>query len=269
MRGWDKKEFKKRVKELRPLISESREKELNEAETRRRLEKVLTELLGYDAFSDLSGELMVRGTGTDHLDYAVKLNGQLRIIIEVKPACTTLGEKHLRQVISYGMNAGVEWCLLTNSVDWKLYHIEFTKPIKPTLVLDFNILNDCIDELYVKMAHLTKRSILKNSLEKLWQKTEGLSPMQLFKATFTSSTINSVRKNIRKETEILVTPEEVVSAFRKMLNENALKILNDMSFSYLERKPRKIRAKKEEQTEILNQGTNNVLSDSNSGTANS
>ena len=86
---------------------------------------------------------------------------------------------------------------------------------------------------------------------------------------FTSSTINSVRKNIRKETEILVTPEEVVSAFRKMLNENALKILNDMSFSYLERKPRKIRAKKEEQTEILNQGTNNVLSDSNSGTANS
>ena len=233
------------------------------------MEKVLTELLGYDAFSDLSGELMVRGTGTDHLDYAVKLNGQLRIIIEVKPACTTLGEKHLRQVISYGMNAGVEWCLLTNSVDWKLYHIEFTKPIKPTLVFDFNILNDCIDELYVKMAHLTKRSILKNSLEKLWQKTEGLSPMQLFKATFTSSTINSVRKNIRKETEILVTPEEVVSAFRKMLNENALKILNDMSFSYLERKPRKIRAKKEEQTEILNQGTNNVLSDSNSGTANS
>lgn len=261
MRGWDKKEFKKTVNELRPLISEAKEKELNEADTRSRLEKVLTEIFGYKAFSDFSSELMVRGAGTDHLDYAVKLNGQLRIIIEVKPACTTLGEKHLRQVIAYGMNAGVEWCLLTNSVDWKLYRIEFIKPVRLTKVLDFNILNDCIDELYVKMGHLTKRNVLKNGLEKLWRKTEGLSPTQLFKATFTSSAINAIRKNIRKETEILITPEEVVSAFRKMLNENALKILNDMSFSYLEKKPRKIREKKEEATEILNPETNNDLTD--------
>ena len=147
MRGWDKKDFKKKLNQLKPYVLEAKEKELNEAETRRRLEPIFTDLLGYNAFSDLSGELMVRGTGTDHLDYAIKLDGHLRIIVEVKPACTTLGEKHLRQVISYGMNAGVEWCLLTNSVDWKLYHIEFIKPVRLTPVFEFNILNDCIDEL--------------------------------------------------------------------------------------------------------------------------
>jgi len=262
MRGWDKKDFKKKLNQLKPLIQEAKEKELNEAETRRRLEPILTDLLGYNAFSDLSGELMIRGTGTDHLDYAIKLDNQLRIVIEVKPACVTLGEKHLRQVISYGMNAGVEWCLLTNSVDWQLYHIEFIKPVRLTPVLTFNVLCDCVDDLYVKMAHLTKRSILKNSLEKLWQKTEGLHPTQLFKATFNSTTINSIRKNIRRETGILVSPEEVISAFRKMLNENALKILNDMNFSYLEKKPRKTKIKKEET------GNQNVSPGPNPGEAN-
>lgn len=247
MRKWDKKEFNKKLRCLQPLIAECKEKDMNEAQTRARLKKVLVDLLGYDEFKDLTAELLIRGTGTDHLDFAVKLKGQLKIIIELKAIGITLGEKHLRQVIAYGMNAGMEWCLLTNSVDWQLYHITFAKPIKPNLVLQFNFLEDDSKELYEKMYYLSKTGVSKNGLDKLWKKTEGLSTINIFKSLLTSSTLNSIRKNIRQETGLSIPPEEIVSAFRKMLNENALNILNDMDISFSEKKPKRKIIKKEEE----------------------
>ena len=247
MRKWDKKEFGRKLRRLQSLIAECKEKDMNEAQTRQRLAKILTELLGYDEFRDITSELLVRGTGTDHLDFAMKLKGQLKFIIELKAVGISLGEKHLRQVLAYGMNVGTEWCLLTNSVDWQLYHITFTKPIKPDLVLQFNFLENDSSELYEKMYYLSKLYVSRNGLDKLWKKTEGLSTLNIFKALFTSSTLNSIRKNIRQETGVSIPPEEIVSAFRKMLNEKAASVLDDMMISFSERKPkRKIVKKKEE-----------------------
>ena len=247
MRKWDKKEFGRKLRRLQPLVAECKEKDMNEAQTRVRLRKILVDLLGYDEFKDITNELLVRGMGTDHLDFVVKLKEQLKFIIELKAVGIPLREKYLKQVLTYGMDVGIEWCVLTNSVDWQLHHITFTKPIKPNLVLQFNFLEDDPKELYEKMYYLSKLCVSRNGLNKLWQKTEGLSTLNIFKALLTSPTLNSIRKNIRQETGVSIPPEEIVSAFRKMLNEKAASVLDDMTISFSERKPkRKIVKKKEE-----------------------
>lgn len=247
MKKWDKKEFNKKLHCLQPLIMDCQEKSLNEAGTRWYLEKILVELLGYEKLEDLTTELMIRGAGTDHLDYAVKIKGQIKFIIEAKSVCTNLGEKHLRQVLSYGANSGMEWCLLTNSVEWELYHITFMKPIKLDSVLKFNFLKDSPDELYEKMYHLTKKRILKDGLDKLWQKEEVLSIANIVKTFLSPSTLNAIKRTLRQETKVAIPIDEIIGGFRKVLNEKALVVLNDMDISFSEKKHRrKTHTKKED-----------------------
>jgi hypothetical protein len=67
-------------------------------------------------------------------------NKKVRFLIEVKGVSIILNDNHLKQAIDYGANAGVNWVILTNAEDWKVYKIKFGKPIDKELVAEFNIL---------------------------------------------------------------------------------------------------------------------------------
>ena len=90
-------------------------------------------LMGYDPLKHLSRERAVRGAGeTEHVDFAIQLEEteepKPEIMIEIKRVNVDLAPKHLKQVSSYAINAGCEWILLTNSKEWRLYHVSFGQP---------------------------------------------------------------------------------------------------------------------------------------------
>ncbi len=56
------------------------------------------------------------------VDYALKINRKLVLFIEAKPLNDPLTDvKSITQVVGYAANAGVEWCILTNGVSYKVY----------------------------------------------------------------------------------------------------------------------------------------------------
>ena len=56
----------------RKMIQESEKTDSNEAETRRRIERIFESLMGYDAFKHLSRERAIRGAGeTEHVDFTI------------------------------------------------------------------------------------------------------------------------------------------------------------------------------------------------------
>jgi predicted type IV restriction endonuclease len=237
--------LRKEILAARSMVRLILEADMVEAETRRRLERIFVNVLGYDAFKDLSREKAVKGAGdTEHVDFAVRIDDKFHFFVELKRVCAPLTPKHLKQAVRYAIDAGLEWVILTNTAQWQLYHIEFGQPPITSLVMDFDLLQDEIEELEDKMRVLSKKAVRNRSLEKRWELIRSLSAHNLLKAILADDSIKLIRRNIRKETDVLVSVEEVVSGLRKILNEKGLSEMENISVTLSPQAPRRRRRRK-------------------------
>ncbi|SNR54822.1 type I restriction enzyme HsdR N-terminal domain-containing protein [Halorubrum vacuolatum] len=97
--------------------------QMDEENTKRKLIEPLTTLLGWDILStDVELEYSVQmGRGTKKVDYALKINDVPVVFIEAKGADTVLNEDHENQLKSYMRQVGVDWGLLSNGRQFKIY----------------------------------------------------------------------------------------------------------------------------------------------------
>lgn len=250
------KKLRRRISDARRLIDKLMKADGNEAETRRRVERIFENVMGYDAFVHLSRERAIRGAGeTEHVDFALQLeagpDAEPIIMIELKRAGVDLALKHLKQVTSYSIDSGCEWILLTNSRDWRLYHVEFGQPPKTKLIEHWNLLTDDLTELAAKFELISYKQVKKGSLNKLWEKATVLSPDSLLDALVSQECIRVLRRILRKNTNVMVAPEDLVNGIRKLLNENAAIELSKIKIDFSEKKKRARKRTKGKQEEPL------------------
>jgi predicted type IV restriction endonuclease len=129
----------KGLRKFTAISKEARRNGVNEADTRLIITAILSELLGWDTFEDITSEQCIKG---QYCDYAIKWNGGLLAIIEAKSAATVLSPKHLYQAVSYAANEGVDWVILTNGADWQVYRVVFGKPVRQDLVFEVSLLDE-------------------------------------------------------------------------------------------------------------------------------
>lgn len=245
------KETKRAILDVRAMVQQAEKADCNEAETRRRIERIFETLMGYDAFRNLSRERAVRGAGeTEHVDFAIQLgegdSAKPEIMVEIKRVCVDLAVKHLKQVSSYAINAGCEWVLLTNSKEWRLYHITFGQPPETKLVYGWNLLTDDVALLAERFSLISYKSVKRGGLAELWQKTNVLSPRTLLQAILSQSSLAVIRRELRKDSGVLLSPEDIISGVRRLLNETALSELENVRISIFDPKRQSKRRKAKE-----------------------
>lgn len=191
-----------------PLLQRGHQRNINEADTSSRVFDMLGDILGYDKYLDVTGEYRVRG---QYVDYAIKLDGDIKFFVEVKAIGVALNPNHLRQVISYAVNEGVEWAILTNAVAWQLYHVTFEKPINVELVGQADLLakdqTAAVDLLYL----ISKQGITRNEIDKYWATKLALSAHNLVKVLLSEGVIDKMRREFRQVTEHRLAPDELRS----------------------------------------------------------
>lgn len=126
------------LKHYQPILAAARARDVGEADTVTIIKDMLADVFGYDKYSDVTSEHSIRGT---YCDLAIKIDGQLETLIEVKAIGLELKDQHVKQAIDYAANQGVDWVLLTNGVVWRVYHLIFAKPIDQELVLEIDFCN--------------------------------------------------------------------------------------------------------------------------------
>ncbi|MFC1904439.1 type I restriction enzyme HsdR N-terminal domain-containing protein [Chloroflexota bacterium] len=215
----------------------------NEAETRRRAERIFESLMGYNALNHISREYAVHGVGnTEHCDFAIQLDNKETsghaILVELKRVNMNLTPTHLKQAASYAINIGCEWVLLTNSKDWKLYHILFDKPPQTKLIESWNLVTDELTTLAEKFELISYKNIKKNGLAQLWAKSNVLTAQNMLKVMLSEESINLIRRGLRRVTDVTVSPEEIVGAIRHLLNEAAITEMGKIKISLPGTKPR-------------------------------
>lgn len=126
-----------------------------EATTRSYLVDPFIEALGFsvndpeDVEQEFTADIGKQG---ERVDYAIKLNRNPIIFIEVKPANTTLSNYHASQLRRYyGTKTNVRLSILTNGVEYRFF-ADLEKPNvmddEPYMIIDIRLLHDWqIDEL--------------------------------------------------------------------------------------------------------------------------
>lgn len=236
------KETRKAIRNAKGMIEQVMRNDANEAETRRRVERIFENVLGYDVLTHLSRERAVQGAGeTEHVDFTINLEGgpdaKPVVMVELKRVGVDLALKHLKQVTSYAIDTGCEWIILTNGREWRLYHVEFGQPPVTTLLDDWNLLTDEPADLAVKFELISYKNIRSGGLDKLWLRTKVLEPRNLLTAILSEPSLRYIRKHLRQSMGVGVGVEEIVQGIRKLLNEAAAIEMDSISVK-LQRKKR-------------------------------
>lgn len=233
-------EIRAAIREARKIIDEIHQADSNEAETRRRVERIFETVMGFDAFKHLSREHAVHGVGdTEHMDFAIRLApNQIEIVVELKRVNVDLSQRHLKQGMRYAVDLGCEWMLLTNGREWALYHIEFGQPPETRLIRSWNLLLDDINDLEECFSIISLRGLKRDSLGQIWETQGALTPSCLLEEILSEDSLRSYRNSIRRKTGVSVRPEDIVAAVRKLLNDAAATIMDGMRIQLPERKSR-------------------------------
>lgn len=110
------------IEQLRLKLERHRKQDLKETPTRVIFVDPLLHALGWDVRNPDEVELEYPTIDGKSVDYAPKINGKPVLLIEAKPLNDPLTNvKDITQVVGYAANAGIEWCVLTNGVTWKVY----------------------------------------------------------------------------------------------------------------------------------------------------
>jgi type I restriction and modification enzyme subunit R-like protein len=123
------------LKKYQGILSGLQKRDVSEADTVTVINDMLSEICGYDKYLHVTSQYAIRGT---FVDLAVKVDDEIRFLIEVKAIGIELKDAHVKQAIDYAANEGIEWAVLTNGVNWRIYKVHFGQPIEKILVCELD-----------------------------------------------------------------------------------------------------------------------------------
>jgi len=207
-------------------FKDARERGANESDTVMFIVKFFEELLGYDSLKgEISKELAIKDR---YCDIALKIDGTVRVLVECKAASLRgLVEKHIEQAANYASRAGIRWVVLTNGIDWKLYHLSFseTEGIAHELAFEANLPDDVdsdADALWNKLSLLSRDAVKEDRLEFYWSQKKALSPAAVVRVLFTQDVLTTIRRELNRNAPARLELQDVFDAIRDVLSKEAL-----------------------------------------------
>lgn len=185
------------IKRFQPVLASAKSRDVNESDTVIIVTDMLAEIFGFQKYSEITSEYAIRGT---FVDLAIKLDGSLQLLIEVKAIGLQLKDSYIKQAVDYGSNQGAEWVVLTNGAFWQVYKISFAKPISQELVLEIDFLNlnskksDDIEGLYL----LTREGIAKSMLGEYHAQRAALSRFFIGATVLSDPVLDVIRRELRR-----------------------------------------------------------------------
>ncbi len=212
------KRLMKAVPKFQKILTEMRDKDVNEADTSTAIKDMLEEVFGWDKYEDITSEKRINATSCD---IAVKLNGKIRYLIEVKAIGKQLQEKHMQQAVNYASNQGINWAILTNGIDWQIYRVTLEGRVKIHLAVEFDFTKINLRKLsdQDKLFLLCKRGTKENLMDEHYKHQLAVNPTTVSEILLSDKTISTIRVQLRQEHGRKASDEEI----EQLLRENIIK----------------------------------------------
>jgi predicted type IV restriction endonuclease len=157
---------------------------------------MLSEVFGYDKYSEVTSETAIRGT---YCDLAVKLNGSIAFLVEAKAIGQDLKDAYLKQAVDYAANQGIDWVVLTNGILWRIYKVVFSKPIDQELIaeVNFSALDPKEEDHLSHLFLLSKEGWMKTALSEYFDQKQALSRFCMAAVVLSEPLLKAIRKQLK------------------------------------------------------------------------
>lgn len=185
------------IKRFQLVIASAKSRDANESDTVIIVTDMLSEVFGYDKYSEITSECSIRGTWCD---LAIKIDGTLEYLIEVKAIGLDLKESYKKQAVDYSANQGTDWVILTNAEIWRVYKITFGKPIDSELVLEMNLseLNPKKGSDIELVYNLTREGWVKTALGEFHTRKQALSRFFMGALVVSTPVLEVIRRELKR-----------------------------------------------------------------------
>jgi len=197
------------IKRFQPILTNAKSRDVNESDTVIIVTDMLSEIFGYDKYSEITSEFAIRST---FCDLATKINGKVQLLIEVKAIGLELKDNYVKQAVDYAVNQGIDFVVLTNGTIWKAFKVAFTKPIDQEMVfeIDFIQLSNKNSEDIEKLFLLSKEGWLKSTLYDFHSQKQALSRFFLGAMIMSDTVVEVIRRELKKVSpDIKITSEQI------------------------------------------------------------
>lgn len=199
------------LRKYRKILEQARSADRSEQDTVTIVTDMLSEVFGYDKYSELTGEYAIRGT---YCDLAVKVDGKIQFLVEVKAADKTLKDNHLRQATDYAAKEGIEWVVLTNGIEWQAYRMIFEQPVRHEPVFVMDALEggpEIVDLIYM----LSREGITRSALDDYHEQRQIVNRHVISAVLLSEPIIKTIRRELRRLSgKVKVSPEEIGEVLR-------------------------------------------------------
>lgn len=197
------------LRKFQAILQGAKARDIAESDTVVIIADMLSDILGYDKYAEVTTEFAIRGT---YVDLAVKVGSDIRFLIEAKAVGVDLKDNHVKQAVDYAANQGIEWVILTNGWIWRVYKLHFRQPVDKSLVFDLDLLQltprsstllDCF-------GNLSKEGFTPNSMAAIFQQQQATSKFSLAAILQTPALLGALRKELRRLFPGLKVDEEAL-----------------------------------------------------------
>jgi hypothetical protein len=130
----------------------------------------------------------------------VKVDENIRFLIEVKAVGIELKDMHIKQAIDYAANEGIEWVILTNGVVWRVYNVHFGQPIEKILVCEVDLLalSPKSDEILECFGNLSREGFSKGKMADFLHQKQVTNKFTVAALLISDDVLDDLRKEIRR-----------------------------------------------------------------------
>ena len=182
---------------------------ISEADTRAVFIEPLLHALGYEGLGDIQREYTVKASG-ERIDYVLKINGRPTLAVEAKSLLTELVDKHAAQLVQYAAVEGIEWCLLTNGRELRVYNATLGGDLSAKHVADLDLLEPEQDETVDVLSLLSKEGLDHPDRLQDWMKRTIVDrALRMFLLNPGAAIVQELALKVGSATGFDVTPEDV------------------------------------------------------------
>lgn len=200
------------IRRFQPIIASARARDVNESDTVIIVTDMLSDVFGYDKYTEITSECAIRGT---YCDLGIKIDGKFLFLIEVKAIGLELKEGQIKQAVDYAANQGTDWVLLTNGECWRVYRIGFGKPITSELVLTLELsqINGKKNADLELVYHLTREGWAKSAIEDFHSRRQALSRYSLGALVLSQPVLDVLRREVKRlSPDVRIDAEQIREA---------------------------------------------------------
>lgn len=217
------KDLTRCIESLRAQIERHSRSGLKEYPTRTIFVDPFLEALGWDVRDPDEVELEYPTVDGKSVDYALKINRKPVLLLEAKQMNDSLEDvKAITQVVGYATNDGIEWCVLTNGVRYRVYRTSERAAAPEKLLYEVSIHPKdtqglSVDQVASQLSRLSRDAIARGVLDDLGD--EIFSTAKVRKALdklfseLPGPFLRSIRKVIGDEA---LTPKQIKLALERI-----------------------------------------------------